>query len=78
MAKKTNFMDKSVAESKWKTKTVDDRRMMICMNSNLQDSKWSDFAPEDGVCENWSEVGHKTTASLCWECTSRSVNNLKI
>lgn len=78
MGKKRDYLDKTVAESKWKTKDVNGKRMMICMNSNPEDSKWGDYAPEDGACEMWTEVGHKTTASLCWQCTSRSVNNMKV
>lgn len=66
--------EQNPAESKWKTKEVEGRRMMICMNSKPEDSKWGDYAPEDGDCTNWTEVGHNTTASLCSECTARSVN----
>lgn len=77
MGKTRDYLDKTVAESKWKTKTVDGKRMMICMNSKPDQSKWGDYAPDEGVCENWTEVSNKTTGSLCWRCTSRSVNNLK-
>ena len=62
------------AESKWKTKEVEGRRMMICMNSKPEDSKWADFTPEEGNCTNWTEVGHTATGSLCCECTARSTN----
>lgn len=78
MGKKVDYLDKTVASSNWKTKDVDGRRMMQCMNSNPSNSKWADFAPEEGNCEMWTEVSNKTTASLCWQCTSRSVNNLKV
>lgn len=65
----------------WKTKEVKDEkgritRTMICQNSNPEESKWGDFAPEDGPCSNWVEVGPKSTAVLCWECTNRSVSNI--
>jgi|TARA_B110000977_G_scaffold201047_1_gene293873 hypothetical protein len=69
MAKKT---------TNWKTKEVDGRRMMICQNSKPTMSKYSEFAPEDGDCTEWSEVSHDTTGSLCWRCTARSVNNIRL
>ena len=66
----------------WKTKTKTrkngtEARFMICQNSKPAESKWSDFVPESGTCENWSEVGPKATASLCSECTQRSVSAFK-
>lgn len=59
----------------WKTKTVDNRRHMICQNSDLSMSKYSDWSPDNGdsKCENWSEVGANTDAVLCSECTQRSL-----
>jgi|DEB19_MinimDraft_2_1074335.scaffolds.fasta_scaffold65843_1 hypothetical protein len=67
----------------WKTKEITrpngtKKRLMICQNSKPSESKWADFAPEGGVCENWSEVAHNTTASLCHECTGRSVGGMKV
>ena len=58
----------------WKTKEVDGKRLMICQNSNLEKSKWDEFAPNGEECTEWTEVGKDTTASLCCRCTSRSVN----
>tara|TARA_B100000768_G_scaffold64085_1_gene61879 strand:- start:325 stop:561 length:237 start_codon:yes stop_codon:yes gene_type:complete len=69
MAKKTTH---------WKTKEVDGRRMMICQNSKPTMSKYSEFAPENGECDEWSEVGSDSTAVLCWRCTARSVNNIRL
>jgi len=59
----------------WKTKTVEGKTMMLCQNSDLIFSKYPDWAPSNGEkeCKNWSEVGSTTTASLCWECTARSL-----
>lgn len=51
------------------------RRLMICQNSNPNVSKWGDYAPEDGPCNEWVEVGEETTAALCWKCTARTVNS---
>lgn len=62
----------------WKTREVEvkGRKVvsMICQNSDPKRSKWGDFGPENGLCGNWTVVGAKTTASLCSECTQRSVN----
>ena len=69
MAKKTTHL---------KTKDVNCMRMMICQNSKPTMSKYSEFAPENGECDEWSEVGTDTTASLCWRCTGRSVNNIRL
>lgn len=64
----------------WKTKEVEvkGRKVvsMICQNSEPSKSKWAEYGPEEGFCSNWSVVGAKATASLCNECTQRSVNNI--
>ena len=65
-------MSKKVINN-WKTKEVNGDRYMICQNSNPDLSKYPDWGPEFGVCENWSEVGSETTAVLCSECTRRSL-----
>ena len=62
----------------WKTKQVGNKKMMICQNSNPALSKYSEYVPEEGVCESWSEVGTDTSAILCWHCVSRSVNNIRV
>ena len=65
----------------WKTKEteVKGRKVvsMICQNSEPLKSKWAEFGPEDGPCENWTIVANDATASLCPECAQRSVNNIK-
>ena len=65
----------------WKTKEVEikDRKvlLMICQNSEPEKSKWAEYAPEDGTCQNWTPVGAEVTASLCPECVQRSVNNIR-
>jgi hypothetical protein len=62
----------------WKTKEVELKGRkaisMICQNSDLEKSKWAEFAPEEGPCGNWTVVGAEATASLCPECVQRSVN----
>jgi hypothetical protein len=71
-------MKKSI-ESIWETRNSKRengsvKRLMICQNSNPTVSKWGDYCPEDGPCDEWVEVGEKTTATLCWKCTARTVN----
>ena len=66
----------------WKSKQVINEKgrtigAMICQNSNPESSKWGEFAPEDGPCKNWVEVGANATAVLCSDCTQRSVNNAR-
>lgn len=66
----------------WKTKEVarengSKAMHMICQNSKPELSKWSDYGPDEGVCNNYSEVGKDTVAHLCWECTARSVKGFR-
>jgi len=66
----------------WKTKVVVNEkgrliRSLICQNSKPELSKWAEYRPDEGVCENWVEVGNDATAILCSECTQRSVNNIR-
>ena len=62
----------------WKTKEVEikGRKVvsMICQNSELEKSKWAEFAPDGEPCTNWTVVAPEATASLCPECVRRSVN----
>lgn len=67
----------------WKSKQVINEkgrtiRTMICQNSEPENSKWGEFAPEDGPCKNWVPVGETATAVLCSDCTQRSVNNARV
>ena len=57
----------------WKTKEKEGRRYMICQNSKPEFSKYPDWAPEVGVCDEWEEVGADTSAVLCSLCTRRSL-----
>lgn len=72
-------MSKELTKKIWETR---ERRRengsiqleMICQNSKPELSKWSDFVPEDGICNEWVKVGPEVTAVLCSSCTARSVN----
>lgn len=56
----------------WKEKTVGRKRLMICQNSKPEFSKYPDWAPENGPCDEWVEVGVDATAVTCYKCTIRS------
>lgn len=60
--------------SRWKKKERDGRLFMICQNSEPEFSKYPQWGPVSGTCEEWSEVANDTTATLCHKCTSRSVS----
>ena len=47
---------------------------MICQNSEPEHSKYPEWGPTVGRCDNWEEVGKDTTRVLCGKCTSRSVS----
>ena len=64
---------KDYPETIWETKEIENGRLMICQNSNPELSKYPQWGPESGICEEWSEVGSDTVASTCWRCASRSV-----
>jgi hypothetical protein len=48
----------------WKTRTEGKKRYMICQNSEPDGKYW-----QGQICNEWSAVGERTTASLCWKCT---------
>jgi len=57
-------MSKKKVTREYKTKTVNNKRFMICQNSEPDGKYW-----QGQICNEWSEVGQKTTAVLCWKCT---------
>jgi hypothetical protein len=46
-----------------------------CMNHDPEASKWGQYAPSGG-CTETLFIDEKSTAGLCWRCTSSSVTNL--
>jgi hypothetical protein len=55
---------KQVVKREWKTRTSNKKKFMICQNSEPNGKYW-----QDKLCNDWSEVGERTTAVLCWKCT---------
>ena len=53
----------------YKTKTNNGKRLMICMNSKPETSKYY----RGKECDNWTVVGHDATGVLYWKCTSAMV-----
>jgi|TARA_R110000744_G_scaffold213701_9_gene332595 hypothetical protein len=60
----------------WKTKEKEGKKFIICQNSNPELSKYPEWGPKNGVCDEWSEMGPDTTASTCWRCAARSVSGM--
>lgn len=48
-------------------------KIVTCMNSDPENSKWGEYAPLGG-CDEQIEVDEKSERALCWRCTSRAVN----
>lgn len=61
----------------WKEKMDGRKRLMICQNSDPTRSKYPDWAPEDGPCTEWVEVGVDATAVTCSKCVNRSMSGFK-
>lgn len=69
-------MKQDYPETIWKTKFKEGKRvvrMMICQNSNPELSKYPQWGPAQGTCDEWSEIGSDCVASTCWRCAQRSV-----
>jgi hypothetical protein len=64
---KTKMMETSILG----TKTGKMGHAMICMNSKPELSKYSQAAPEDGVCDQWVFTGVETASVLCSNCVQR-------
>ena len=47
-----------------------------CMNHDPENSKWGHYAPEGG-CQETMFIDENSTRGLCWQCTQRSVNNVR-
>lgn len=48
-----------------------------CMNHDPENSKWGEYAPEDGPCQEMMQIDERSARGLCWRCTSRSVTMVK-
>jgi len=57
----------------WATKQIGKDRAMICQNSNPIFSKYPEWGPDSGICENWVKVGQEAVACLCSDCVQRSL-----
>ena len=63
MAKKTKH--------KFKTRTINGKRYMICRNSIEDKAHWSwQFLKNKDRCNRWVEVGDDSVAVLCDHCTN--------
>jgi hypothetical protein len=57
-------MSKKQNQKQWKTRTDGKKRYMICQNSEPDGKYW-----QGQICNEWSAVGERTSAALCWKCT---------
>ncbi len=51
-------------------------KKLKCMNHDPANSKWGEYAPESGACEEVVVVDEKCDKVLCFRCTSRSVSGI--
>lgn len=64
---KTRMMETTILGSK----TGKMGHAMICMNSKPELSKYSQAAPEDGVCDQWVFSSPDSASVLCSNCVQR-------
>lgn len=65
---------KKKSTHKFKTRTRDRKRQMICRNSIEDTSYWAWPKLKDNRrCNEWSDVGETATAVLCYKCVSKTV-----
>jgi hypothetical protein len=57
---------KQTEVQKFASKIIDNKRYMICRNSEPDGKYW-----QGKLCDNWSKVGHNTTSVLCHKCSSQ-------
>jgi len=51
-------------------------KKLKCMNHDPEKSKWGEYAPESGECDEVVIVDINTDKVLCFRCTSRSVSGV--
>lgn len=65
-------------DSKYRTKMDGKRIMMQCMNSLPETSKYPQYAPADGVCDEWVSVDVDAIMTLCNKCVQRAMSKSPI
>jgi len=67
-------MAKKKQVTKFKTRTRQGKRYMICRNSIADTSYWGwQILSKHPRCNEWSEVGEGATAVLCYKCVNKTV-----
>ena len=67
-------MAKKKQVTKFKTKTKQGKRYMICRNSITDKNYWGwQILSKHPRCNEWSEVGEGATAVLCYKCVNLTV-----
>lgn len=62
----------------YRTKTVGKSLMMQCMNSLPSMGKYPQYAPAEGVCDEWVSVDPDTKMTLCNKCVQRAMSRSPI
>ena len=58
----------------FKTKLIDGKHAMICMNSEPLESKYAYAVPESGKCDEWIICSNDAAKVLCSSCVQRSLS----
>jgi hypothetical protein len=58
----------------FRTKLIDGKHAMICMNSEPLESKYAYAVPESGKCDEWVICSNDAAKVLCSSCVQRSLS----
>jgi len=73
---KRNIMAKTKNKTAWNTKPCANdpkSKMMICMNSDLSQSRWADYYEGEEPCGEWVKIDMDSIAVLCSKCTQMTL-----
>jgi len=71
-------MSKLKKDFTYRTKVDGKRILMQCMNSLPSMGKYPQYAPEDGVCDEWVSVDPDIIMTLCNKCVQRAMSKSPI
>jgi hypothetical protein len=71
-------MAKELKNFKYRTRVENKRLMMQCMNSLPSMGKYPQYAPEEGVCDEWVAVNEDVVMTLCDKCVQRAMSKSPI
>lgn len=71
-------MRKTEQGFKYRTRIEGKRLVMQCMNSLPSMGKYPQYAPEEGVCDEWVVVDDNVAMTLCNKCVQRAMSKSPI